>query len=659
MKKIRKNRGITLISLVVTIIVLLILAGITINMLFGDNGLLNKTKEATEEYSKSEARERVELLLSEYTIEKATGENTDFARFLRKNLQVGVAQNEDDTYSFMLGEWQVIATENEVISIEKFKLDVDKTYPSVASMKADTELTEGQLVQTESYWDKQYAGGAYYDIISSTSLIVDDGKCIQLDNGLYAELHAINDTVTVNQFGAYGDGEHDDAEAINKAINAGFPNIQFKNSEYRINSRIDITSSNLALLGNNSTIFYDDDFEWKDNFIVGIYNNSEYVKNIYMDDITIIDKNSTYENPVFMIKVMGIENFEMFKCNLEAYNINGNTNRHVTNIDFSNHYANIWIEECNLINTTLGPEGGSIWLRGGTEGTGNVTIKNNYIEKSCHDEPIAIFSAGVVENINIDSNTILVDDTNVPVPSNPVFNLGSTSIDKVRNLNFVNNDVTIIANGLFMRHNNAENILVSNNKTITTCLRNERYAVYFTAGNSTNVEYSNNVIEITHNIDNLDDQIFRSIDKINNNKITLNTGFNILFENISEINNNEINFNKRLGENSSIIYGLQNKTLENEVRISNNKLNFNINMTNNIRLFSLYSSYINNHNIEITNNIVKGVEEQDSNIKYAFYFQLMKDSTPQYVYSRNNDFGFFSNNIGNVGNSTTYSVIED
>ena len=108
MKKLKEElkygkKGITLISLVVTIIVLLILAGITISMLFGENGLLNRATDATEEYSKSEAREKVELLLSEYVIDKATGENDNFAKFLRKNLQVGVAENDDDTYSFMLG----------------------------------------------------------------------------------------------------------------------------------------------------------------------------------------------------------------------------------------------------------------------------------------------------------------------------------------------------------------------------------------------------------------------------------------------------------------------------------------------------------------------------------------------------------------------------
>ena len=47
MKKSRKNNGITLIALVITIIVLLILAGISIAMLTGDNGILKKTTKQT------------------------------------------------------------------------------------------------------------------------------------------------------------------------------------------------------------------------------------------------------------------------------------------------------------------------------------------------------------------------------------------------------------------------------------------------------------------------------------------------------------------------------------------------------------------------------------------------------------------------------------
>ena len=42
----RKNKGITLVALVVTIVVLLILAGVSINLVLGNNGIIAKAKDA-------------------------------------------------------------------------------------------------------------------------------------------------------------------------------------------------------------------------------------------------------------------------------------------------------------------------------------------------------------------------------------------------------------------------------------------------------------------------------------------------------------------------------------------------------------------------------------------------------------------------------------
>ena len=56
MNKLRSIKGITLIALVITIVILIILAGITINLIIGENGLLGKAKEAGEK-SKNAANE--------------------------------------------------------------------------------------------------------------------------------------------------------------------------------------------------------------------------------------------------------------------------------------------------------------------------------------------------------------------------------------------------------------------------------------------------------------------------------------------------------------------------------------------------------------------------------------------------------------------------
>lgn len=66
-----KSKGITLIALVVTIIVLLILAGVTVNLLIGNKGLLSRARNAVDTYenaSKNEQSdlENVEDMLNDY-----------------------------------------------------------------------------------------------------------------------------------------------------------------------------------------------------------------------------------------------------------------------------------------------------------------------------------------------------------------------------------------------------------------------------------------------------------------------------------------------------------------------------------------------------------------------------------------------------------------
>ena len=64
-----KNSGITLIALVVTIIVLIILAGIRLNLLLGDNGIIKKAGLAGEEQEKAELKEKIQLELTDKQVE--------------------------------------------------------------------------------------------------------------------------------------------------------------------------------------------------------------------------------------------------------------------------------------------------------------------------------------------------------------------------------------------------------------------------------------------------------------------------------------------------------------------------------------------------------------------------------------------------------------
>ena len=66
MKKLKEElkygkKGITLISLVVTIIVLIILASVSINLLFGENGLITMAQKAKDQYEEAAKNEEQQL----------------------------------------------------------------------------------------------------------------------------------------------------------------------------------------------------------------------------------------------------------------------------------------------------------------------------------------------------------------------------------------------------------------------------------------------------------------------------------------------------------------------------------------------------------------------------------------------------------------------
>ena len=74
-KKTRRENGITLIALVVTIMVLIILATVSINAVLGQNGIIKKAKQAKEMYSNSIAKDNEEMdrLLNEMAEDDSNG----------------------------------------------------------------------------------------------------------------------------------------------------------------------------------------------------------------------------------------------------------------------------------------------------------------------------------------------------------------------------------------------------------------------------------------------------------------------------------------------------------------------------------------------------------------------------------------------------------
>ena len=69
----RETKGITLVALVVTIVVLMILATISINVIFGEEGILDRSEEAKEAQREADAKEKLQRKMRKTCLGKMRG----------------------------------------------------------------------------------------------------------------------------------------------------------------------------------------------------------------------------------------------------------------------------------------------------------------------------------------------------------------------------------------------------------------------------------------------------------------------------------------------------------------------------------------------------------------------------------------------------------
>ena len=84
--KTRKMKGITLVALVVTVVVLLILAGVSLNLVLGENGIIKKAQEAAAQTDESSATETMSMYLTGLRLANVDGENFRLADYLSSNV---------------------------------------------------------------------------------------------------------------------------------------------------------------------------------------------------------------------------------------------------------------------------------------------------------------------------------------------------------------------------------------------------------------------------------------------------------------------------------------------------------------------------------------------------------------------------------------------
>ena len=89
MKKLKNQNAITLIALIITIIILLILAGISISALT-QTGLFSRAKQAEQNSKMAKAKEEITLILKEWQIEKYQQENAEIEKFFQQKVQENI-----------------------------------------------------------------------------------------------------------------------------------------------------------------------------------------------------------------------------------------------------------------------------------------------------------------------------------------------------------------------------------------------------------------------------------------------------------------------------------------------------------------------------------------------------------------------------------------
>ena len=157
MKKARKMQGITLIALIVTIILLLILAGISIGVIGGSNGILNRASQALDANDKATATEKMELKIT-YLNMVSFGENTRKATL--QELADGLCADEEMQYVLLesqqtaslapieVGEAKSIFTKLKKYPYE-FEINSDLQLASVDGVKvATTNPVDAELKKT-------------------------------------------------------------------------------------------------------------------------------------------------------------------------------------------------------------------------------------------------------------------------------------------------------------------------------------------------------------------------------------------------------------------------------------------------------------------------------------------------------------------------------
>ena len=169
----RNTKGITLIALVVTIIILIILSGVSINLVLGENGIVNKAKKAKENTELAKVEEETRLNELAKQIEEETSGGTT-----NPPVEKSEIEKSRDAGTYMTASTTLEDSDGNLIKVpEGFKIAED----------SGINVTEGIVIEDNDIIDGigNNRGNQYVWIPVGTGIKKADGSSVDITLGRY------------------------------------------------------------------------------------------------------------------------------------------------------------------------------------------------------------------------------------------------------------------------------------------------------------------------------------------------------------------------------------------------------------------------------------------------------------------------------------------
>lgn len=160
---------------------MLILTGVTIATLTGDNGILTKAQEASEQTEQSKIKEEFEILLSEYKILE-NSEDIQLEDFLKKNKILYTEKEGSNQYIVEYGKYEFV--------LDKNTLEILNTQQS----QEKEEIVLVQNIKSMNYGDDVI--GYIANGIDEWKIFYNDGNNVYLISKDYVDINNICEEYT-------------------------------------------------------------------------------------------------------------------------------------------------------------------------------------------------------------------------------------------------------------------------------------------------------------------------------------------------------------------------------------------------------------------------------------------------------------------------------